>query len=83
MLFRGVSGADVELTRDPGNLVKKLDALVGPDAEPENAVLTDSARVVPWTGPVFCLFSVLLLPWTVYVAASLPSRQVSPNYDTA
>lgn len=45
--------------------------------------MTDSARVVRWTGPVFCLFSMILLPWTVYVAASLPPRQVYPNYDTA
>jgi hypothetical protein len=27
--------------------------------------------------------TLLLLPWIVYVAASLASRQVSPNYDTA
>lgn len=37
---------------------------------------------VAWTGPALALFSVILLPWTVYIAASLPSRQVSPNYDT-
>jgi hypothetical protein len=70
-------------TRDPEALVQKLDTLVGPVAEPDNEVLTDNARVVRWTGPVFGLFSLILLPWTVYVAATLPSRQVSPNYGTA
>jgi len=71
------------MTRDPEDLFEKLDALVRPAAEPENAVLTDSARVVRWTGPVFALCSVILLPWTVYIGESLPSRQVSPNFDTA
>jgi hypothetical protein len=64
-------------TRDPEDLAEKLDTLVEPVADPDNAVLTDNARVVRWTGPVFGLFSLLLLPWTVYLAASLPSRQLS------
>ena len=43
----------MKLTRDPEDLVEeKLDALVGPIAEPENAVLTVSAQVVRWTGPL-------------------------------
>jgi hypothetical protein len=70
---------------DPGpeDLVEKLEHLVGPAPEPENAVLTDDSRIVRWTGPVFALFSVLLLPWIVYIALSLPARQLSPNYDIA
>jgi hypothetical protein len=83
MLLRGVIEADVKLIRDPEDLVEKLDTLLGPAAEPENAVLTDSARVVRRADPVSGLFSVILLSWTVYVAASLPSRQGSPTYDTA
>lgn len=73
----------MKLTRDSEDLVARLDTLVGPAAEPENAVLTDGARVVRWTGPVFGLFSLIMLPWTVYVAASLPSRELSANYDVA
>ena len=65
-------------TEDP---LDKLDQLVDAAPEPENAVLTDDARVVRWTGPMFVLFSLILLPWTVYLARTLPSRQVSPNYD--
>jgi hypothetical protein len=68
---------------DPENVVSKLDALVEHAPEPENAVLTDEAQVVRWTGPLFCLFSVILLPWTIYIAESLPAQQVSPNYDIA
>ena len=29
------------------------------------------------------LFSLILLPWIGYIAISLPSRQLSPNYDIA
>jgi hypothetical protein len=68
---------------EPEDLVEKLDMLVPPADEPENAVLTDDARLVQWTGPLFGLFSVILLPWTVYIAVSLPARQLSPNYDVA
>lgn len=63
--------------------LEKLDRLVDVVPEPENAVLTDNARVVRWTGPMFSLFSVILLPWVVYIGISLPSRQLSPNYDIA
>lgn len=73
----------MKLTRGSEGLISRLDTLVRPAAEPENSVLTDGARVVRWTGPVFGLFTLILLPWTAYVAASLPSRQVSANYDVA
>jgi hypothetical protein len=39
-------------TEDP---LDKLDQLVDAAPEPENAVLTDDARVVRWTGPMFAL----------------------------
>lgn len=67
----------------PDELVDKLDALVQPAPEPENAVLTDETRLVRWTGPLFALFSLILLPWTIYLGESLPSRQLSPHYDVA
>lgn len=73
----------MKLGPDPENVVAKLDGLVEPAPEPENAVLADDARIVRWTGPVFALFSVMLLPWIVYIGVSLPARQLSPNYDIA
>lgn len=69
--------------REPADLLSKVDALVEPAPEAENAVFVDEARIVRWTGPLFGLFSLILLPWTVYVGESLPSRQLSPNYDVA
>src|ERR1700733_1200648 len=63
--------------------LSRLDHMVGSAPEAENAVLTDNARLVRWTGPAFAAFSLLLLPWIGYIAVSLPSRQLSPNYDIA
>jgi len=68
---------------NPEHLVSKLDKLVTPAAEPENEVLVDDSRMIRLTGPVFALFSVFMLPWIIYIAVSLPSRQLSPNYDIA
>ena len=68
---------------NPEHLVGKLDDLVAPAAEPENTVLVDQSRIIRWVGPMFALCSVVLVPWIVYIALSLPSRQLSPNYDIA
>jgi hypothetical protein len=73
----------VNQARDAKDLAGQLDDLVKPAAEPENAVLVDNARVVRWAGPAFALFALILLPWIVYLAYSLPSRQVSADYDVA
>ena len=40
-------------------------------------------RVVRWVGPAFVLFSVVMVPWTVYLGYSLPTRADSPHYDIA
>jgi hypothetical protein len=60
--------------------VRKLDDLVAPADEPENTVLVDQSRLIRWVGLTFALFSVVMVPWIVYIAVSLPSRQLSPNY---
>lgn len=85
----GRLGAEREETQPtelgPGaeGMAERLDELVEPADEPENAVLVDNARIVRWAGPAFALFSLILLPWIVYLGYSLPSRQVSPDYDVA
>jgi hypothetical protein len=73
----------VDLARDAEEVADQLDGLIAPADEPENAVLVDNARVVKWAGPAFALFSLILLPWIAYLAYSLPSRQVSADYDVA
>lgn len=49
----------------------------------ETAELADPSWVARWAGPVFVLCSLVLIPWTVYLGLSLPSRQVSHHYDIA
>jgi hypothetical protein len=73
----------VESDLSPEHLVRKLDDLVAPADEPENTILVDESRLIRWVGPTFVLFSVVMVPWIVYIAVSLPSRQLSPNYDLA
>jgi hypothetical protein len=68
---------------EPEGLIDKLDSLVEPCPEPENQVLADNARVVRWAGPLFGACSIVLVPWIAYIATTLPSRQLSPNYDIA
>ena len=67
----------------PDEFLGKIDDMVEPAAEPENEVLVDDARIVRWAGPLFALFSLALLPWTIYLGESLPARQLSPHYDVA
>jgi hypothetical protein len=67
----------------PEDLVDRLDALIPPAPEPENAVLTDDTRAVRWAGPLFALFALVMVPWTVYIGESLPRRQLSPHYDAS
>ena len=76
-------GHSVERTPEPEATTGKLGELVTPADEAENAVLVDNARLVRWAGPAFALFSLVLLPWTIYLAYSLPARQVSPHYAIA
>jgi hypothetical protein len=73
----------VDVARDADEVIDQIDELVPVAPEPENAVLVDNARAVRWAGPVFALFSLILLPWIIYLAFSLPSRQVSADYDVA
>ena len=56
----------------PEDPVERLDALVAPAPEPENAVLADNTRAVRWAGPLFALFALIMVPWTVYIGESLP-----------
>jgi hypothetical protein len=61
----------------------KMDDLVPPADELDNRVLVDNNVLVRLAGPMFALFSLLLIPWIFYVAIALPSRQLSPHYDLA
>lgn len=68
---------------EPPALIDKFDTLVPPVPESENEVLVDDSVLVRWAGPLFTLLSLFLLPWIFFIAASLPERATSPNYDVA
>ncbi|HEY6278146.1 MAG TPA: hypothetical protein VIX86_17660 [Streptosporangiaceae bacterium] len=76
-------GDAAEVAGKAAEVADEADDLVPPAREPENTVLVDNAQSVRWAGPAFVLFSLLLLPWTIYLSYTLPSHQVSADYDIA
>ena len=60
-----------------------IDRCVPVAPEIGNTVLTDDRHITRLAGPLFVLLSVLLVPWIVFMAVALPSRQLSSNYDVA
>jgi hypothetical protein len=52
-------------------------------AEHADEAPADNARLVTWAGPAFILFSVVLIPWTIYLGYTLPDRQESSHYNIA
>ena len=66
-----------------GRVARRLDELVPAGDEVGNRVLPDDARLVRWAAPVFLGCAAILLPWIVIAAVTLPSRQLSRNYDVA
>lgn len=54
-----------------------------PTEEPESSLPADDSRIVRWAGPAFVLCSLVMIPWTIYLGYSLPSRQLSPHYNIA
>jgi hypothetical protein len=62
---------------------ERIDRSVPVADEIGNTVLTDDRPITRIAGPLFVALSVLLVPWTVFIAVALPSRQLSSNYDVA
>lgn len=54
-----------------------------PAADAGEQILADDSRLARWAGPMFVLFSLVLVPWTVYLALTLPGHQVVPYYRAA
>ena len=50
-----------------------------PDGDDDVDVLVPHERH-PWVAPLFGLIGLGLVPWTLYLAATLPSRHVQQNY---
>jgi hypothetical protein len=63
-------------------LVDRLDERVA-EADAANSILPDNTRLVRWAGLLLLGCAVVLLPWIVIAAITLPSHQLSENYDVA
>jgi len=62
---------------------ERFDELVPPAPELGNEVLIDDHWLIRIAGPLFAVLSLLLIPWIVFLANVLPSRQLSRHYDFA
>ena len=62
---------------------ERVDELVPPAHELGNEVLIDDHWLIRIAGPLFAVLSLLLIPWIVFLANVLPSRQLSRHYDFA
>jgi hypothetical protein len=65
------------------HLADAVDQLVPVEDDPANRVLVDNARLVRWAAPLFGVCAIVLLPWIVIAGTTLPSRQLSRNYNLA
>jgi hypothetical protein len=63
--------------------VEAVDEAVPLHDSPALEVLPDTSRWMPWIGVLFAVCAALTLPWTVYLGATLPARQLSRHYDVA
>jgi hypothetical protein len=74
---------DEPLVRKVEHAVEQLVDRVD-EAVPDDAVAPDDrSRLVHWAGPVFAVLSLVMVPWTVYLAMTLPDRSVSGHYAVA
>ncbi len=64
-------------------LVDTVNDLVPEADNGANAVMADNSRTIRWAGPLFAMCALALAPWIIVIALTLPSRQLSPNYDIA
>ncbi len=79
----GTDGKPPAVVQAADRVVGRLELLVPVNDEAGNQVLPDNARLVRWAAPVFLGGAIVLVPWIVVAAITLPSHQLSQNYDVA
>ena len=65
------------------HLVDQVDAVVPAAGPGGTRALPDDSPVVHWAGPAFVVLSLVMIPWTAWLAISLPERSVSGHYAVA
>jgi hypothetical protein len=71
------------VVRATDRVADRLEELVPVSDEVSNRVLADNTRLVRWAAPVFLACAAILLPWIAIASITLPSHQLSENYDVA
>jgi hypothetical protein len=60
-----------------------VDHLVPVSENVSNQVLVDDSRAIRWAGALFAVCAVALVPWTAYLAVTLPSAHQAAHYAAA
>ncbi|MGH3472189.1 MAG: hypothetical protein ACRDPG_09130 [Nocardioidaceae bacterium] len=47
------------------------------------AAFVAAGRRARWMGPIFAVLALLMVPWTVFLAVTLPNREVAAHYALA
>ena len=58
-------------------------AAAAPAAGAVAADLAAARRRARWVGPLFAVLAVLMVPWTAYLAVTLPGQATAAHYDLA
>jgi hypothetical protein len=80
---RAAGAGEPTVVRMADRVADGLEGLVPAADDIGSRVLPDNTRLVRWAAPLFLGCAVILLPWIVVVAVTLPTRQLSENYDVA
>ncbi len=72
-----------DIEREIDKVAEAVDDAVPVAGSVANEVLPDRSRAMPWIGLGFTVCALLLVPWTIYLGATLPARQLSSHYDVA
>jgi hypothetical protein len=82
--------ADPSVPGQPGQVADAIDRvadlvdnLVPVSENVANEVLVDDSRAIHWAGALFAGCAVALVPWTAYLAVTLPSAHQAAHYAAA
>ncbi|GAA1254084.1 hypothetical protein [Oryzihumus leptocrescens] len=63
--------------------VRAVDRAVPAEEGVTDRELGRAGRRAAWAGPVFTVLAAAMVPWTVFLAVTLPSKQTAAHYDLA
>ena len=74
----------VDAARDVAEeTARAVDGAVPAEGGVSDRDLGRAGRRAAWAGPVFAVLALAMVPWSVYLAITLPSRETAEHYDLA